>query len=108
VLTRALAGVLVVGIGLAAPARADLDVNDFYSDLRSHGFLVDGNEAYMLNLAEQICSLRDAGYDQDAISDWIARHTGMPRIRPVGQPDAYQFYLDSLDICSQLHPRLVP
>jgi len=81
-----------------------VDPSTYYAELRNKGFLVDGNESYLLGLAMIVCNMHDAGYDDDGpIGDYIARRENIPNIK--GYDIA--LYAD-VYVCTQLHPRLLP
>jgi hypothetical protein len=101
----AAAAVGLAALGLLSPAaaRADVDPTDYYGELRQDGFLVDGNQQYLMELAMIVCNLENAGETLGQIGDYLDRRENLP--------DDKGFKLAmyaSLDICLQLHPRLVP
>ena len=103
----AAAGLAVVISALAlfaAPAaHADVDPTDYYAELRRDGFLVDGNESYLLNLATIVCDMENAGYRGLDIAEYIQRRENLT----FHQADQLEI-LASTDVCTQLHPQLVP
>jgi hypothetical protein len=96
-------GIVALGIVAPPPAHADLDPSDYYAELRKDGFLVNGNENYLMGLAMTVCNLKDAGYQDNDIGDYIARRENMSNIQ------GYTLFLDAdIYVCALLHPRLVP
>lgn len=84
-------------------ARADVDPTEYFNELRKDGFLVDGNQSYLLGLANIVCDMHNAGTDLSDIGDYIARRENLPR------EQGFTLGRDAnIWICSQLHPRLVP
>jgi hypothetical protein len=94
---------IVIALGGAIPAHADVHFSDYYADLRKHGILVDGNEKYLADLAMIVCQMRNAGYKLGDVGDYIAQRESIPNIK--GFDIAM---LADGDVCTQLHPRLVP
>lgn len=105
-----------IAVGMAAGAAAlaligapvahtnpNPDPSEYYARLREEGFLVDGNESYLLGLAMIVCDMSNAGYDLSDTGDYIARRESLTHIQ------GYQI-ASAADIwyCTQLHPRLVP
>src|ERR1700691_3815900 len=61
---------ILIALGGAIPAHADLDFSDYYADLRKHGILVDGNEKYLAELAMIVCQMENAGSDLSDVGDY--------------------------------------
>jgi hypothetical protein len=99
----ALAAGTAVALFAAPVAEADVDPTDYYKELRGDGFLVDGNESYLLNLAMIVCDMKNAGYKELDITDYIQRRESLTFHQ------ALLLEIDaSIYLCTQLHPRLVP
>jgi hypothetical protein len=100
------AGAATLALMVAPVAHANPaipDPSDYFRHLRKDGFLVDGNESYLLGLARIVCDMENAGYVWMDISDYIAR-----REQLTGH-QANLLTLDaSIQYCTQTHPRLVP
>ena len=87
----------------AGTAHADVDFENYYKWLRNDGFLVVGNEQYLVDLAMTVCNLEIAGYEDSDIGDYIAQRENMTHIQ------GFTLFLDaSIQVCSQVHPRLLP
>jgi hypothetical protein len=71
------AGAAALALIRAPVVHADLDPSNYYKWLRDDGFLVDGNEKYLLDLAMIVCNLKNAGYKDSDIGDYIARRENM-------------------------------
>jgi hypothetical protein len=94
---------ILIALGGAIPAHADLDFSDYYADLRKHGILVDGNEKYLAELAMIVCQMENAGSDLSDVGDYIAKRESIPNIK------GFDIAMEAdIDVCTQLHPRLVP
>jgi hypothetical protein len=108
---KIMAVVLVASIGFAGPARADLDPSSYFDALREDGFVVNANNAsYLLQLAQIVFDMENAGYQDADIGDSLARRENLPKASGMpGTPSGYKLFLDaSIYYCTQEHPRITP
>jgi hypothetical protein len=97
------AALALIGSPLSHADPSNPDPSGYFKRLREDGFLVDGNESYLSNLARIVCDMENAGVADSDIGDYIAHRENMSQIH------GYTLFLDaSIFYCTQLHPQLVP
>lgn len=98
-----IAGGVAVSAAAVSAGPADADVTGYLNRLREVGFLVNGNEIYLVELATIVCNAENAGVDDLDIEHYMQNRENLTFIQAVELTN-----IASVWYCSDLHPRIVP